>query len=128
MRRLLLSILILLYIVVSSGITVSFHYCMGKLSDLELITSTEQCSSCGQKQTSSHCCSTEAHFIKLAVDQNAEHLPVVDFTPAVLSLLSDMWGGILSPVTEKWSADVSTPPAFRQKEIPLFIYHCLLLI
>lgn len=129
MKRLFLFLLVVLYLVVSSGVTLSFHYCMGRLADLEWGITEDVCSSCGHKKTSSHCCSTEAHFIKLIVDQNAEHSPVMDFTPAILSLLPDLWGYFLPPVTEKnGTIDANLFFSFRRGEVPIFIYHCLLLI
>lgn len=129
MKRLSLFLLVILYLVVSSGITLSFHYCMGKLADWEWGAKEEVCSSCGHKHTSSDCCSTEAHFIKLIVDQNAEYSSVMDFTPAILTLLPDLWGYFLLPVTVKNGyAHLGLSHSFRQGEVPLFIYHCLLLI
>lgn len=129
MKKFLSTILVLFYIVVSSGIMMSFHYCMGGLADWKLGTAAT-CSSCGHKQgISSKCCSMETQFIKLIVDQNVEHAHAVDFAPLVLELLPDLWGNLFIPDTETgWTALFYPTDDFRKNEVPIFIQNCLLLI
>lgn len=79
MKKFILIILTLLYAVVSSGITVNVHYCMGRMADVEW-GSASACTMCGQKKTSD-CCKDEAHYIKLAVDQDVNHVVVTNLVP-----------------------------------------------
>lgn len=129
MKKYLSVILILFYIVVSSGIMMSFHYCMGGLADWEFGT-VATCSSCGHKQgISSKCCSMDTQFIKLAVDQNVEHAHAIDFTPLAFELLPDLWGTYIIPDTETgWISLLYPTDDFRKNEVPIFIQNCLLLI
>lgn len=85
MKKFILIILTLLYAVVSSGITVNVHYCMGRMADVEW-GSASACTMCGQKKTSD-CCKDEAHYIKLAVDQDVNHVVVTNLVPVVTELL-----------------------------------------
>ena len=90
MKKFILITLTLLYAVVSSGITINFHYCMGRLADVEW-GSASVCASCGEKKMTSHCCKDEAHYVKLAVDQDVNHVPVTNLLPAVTELLPVMY-------------------------------------
>lgn len=130
MKKYLSVILVLFYIVVSSGITMSFHYCMGGLADWEIGMIDTVCSSCGHKHgISSKCCSMETQFIKLALDQKDEHTQAIDFTPLILDLLPDWWGNhFISDTENRWTALLSPADEFRKSEVPIFIHHCLLLI
>ena len=121
MKKFILIILTLLYAVVSSGITVNVHYCMGRMADVEW-GSASACTMCGQKKTSD-CCKDEAHYIKLAVDQDVNHVPVVT------ELLPVLYAGFLSLEVEDTCQSFiafDSPP--KQTGVPLFVYHCTYLI
>ena len=67
MRRFLLFILAVLYLGVSSGFALNYHYCMGKLAEVSL-QYLDTCPSCGEAGTSHKCCSTETEYVKLSSD------------------------------------------------------------
>ena len=69
MRRFLLFILAVLYLGVSSGFALNYHYCMGKLAEVSL-QYLDTCPSCGEAGTSHKCCSTKTEYVKLSVDQD----------------------------------------------------------
>lgn len=127
MKKFILIILTLLYAVVSSGITVNVHYCMGRMADVEW-GSASACTMCGQKKTSD-CCKDEAHYIKLAVDQDVNHVVVTNLVPVVTELLPVLYAGFLSLEVEDTCQSFiafDSPP--KQKGVPLFVYHCTYLI
>lgn len=129
MKKFLSTLFVTLYIVMSSGIMISFHYCMGSLADWEFGT-LAHCSSCAHKDgLSCNCCSMQTEFIKLAADQKTEHTHVADFTPVVLDLLADLWENhLLSDVKEAQSLTFRLDSDFRRDEVPIFIHNCLFLI
>lgn len=68
MKKFIVTILAVLYLGVSSGATVHFHYCMGRLVEWGLISkSSEKCSKCGMKAGSTkNCCKKEKQQIKIS--------------------------------------------------------------
>nr|WP_320058261.1 hypothetical protein [uncultured Bacteroides sp.] len=128
MRKHLLTIFMLLYIVVSSGITINYHYCMGKLADVSLWQEAV-CPACGMKHDTHKCCSTDTKLIKLSLDQEVAHLSITDFVPSVTTLLFDIseWNSLLAP--EQYSIAYipqKSPPDCSS--VPLFIHNCTFLI
>ena len=80
MKRFLIVIFALLYIGLSSGITLTIHHCMGKLVEVG-IWQDETCNTCGAKHAHKSCCSTETQFIKISDDQNVDQLQVIKYVP-----------------------------------------------
>ncbi|MEO6490002.1 MAG: hypothetical protein ABIO04_08700 [Ferruginibacter sp.] len=66
MKKILLTILTVVYMTVSSGIAMEIHYCMGKRAGIEYFkTGGEKCGKCGMKEKRSGCCHDEHKFHKL---------------------------------------------------------------
>lgn len=129
MKKFLLIILTLIYATVSSGITLNYHFCMGRLADVEFLNYAETCSSCGEKKEPSHCCTNETQYIKLAVDQNVHPATTVALSPVVIELLAFAYEGLLAPEadeTTRVSLNSDVPPDYTS--IPLYIHHCTYLI
>lgn len=128
MKKFVLLIVTLLYAVVSSGITLNYHYCMGQLADVEMSDVTA-CASCGQKKQTSPCCSDTTQFIKLSVDQNVSQTSASVLSPAVIDLLPALSAEFnFQETAEATSVFVgySDPPECSDE--PLFIHHCTFLI
>ena len=89
MRRFLLFILAVLYLGVSSGFALNYHYCMGKLAEVSL-QYLDTCPSCGEAGTSHKCCSTETEYVKLSVDQDVANTLVQLSAPVAVVLLFDL--------------------------------------
>ena len=101
---------------------------MGRLADVEW-GSASVCASCGEKKMTSHCCKDEAHYVKLAVDQDVNHVPVTNLLPAVTELLPVMYSAFIPLEAESLRRSVASfnfPP--WQTDIPLFVHHCTYLI
>jgi hypothetical protein len=66
-KKLLLSILTIIYMTVSSGVAMEIHYCMGKRAGVDFYQSEkDKCSRCGMKEKKAGCCNDEHKFYKLA--------------------------------------------------------------
>lgn len=67
MKKLLLTIFAFIYLVMSTGLTVNYHYCMEKLVSSSLFSVEETiCSFCGMhKEDTKGCCKDEHRQIKL---------------------------------------------------------------
>lgn len=89
MKKIVVVIFTLLYIGVSSGITLNLHHCMNKLVDIALWDDST-CNSCGEKQQSHDCCSNKTQLVKIAVDQNVNQVQTLKYIPAAIALLFDI--------------------------------------
>jgi hypothetical protein len=75
MKRVLVLLLAVLYLVSGVGLTLRAHYCMGKLTGAAIErptqhSDTHRCSRCGmEKKRSNGCCKDEIKTLKSAPDQ-----------------------------------------------------------
>ncbi|MDE3248769.1 MAG: hypothetical protein KGO82_08930 [Bacteroidota bacterium] len=86
MKRSLVFILCLLYIVSSAGASLQLHYCMGKLAGWDLgAPASNHCQQCGmeKKAGKQHCCHDEQKWIKGATDQTANRNSIALQVPAL---------------------------------------------
>jgi hypothetical protein len=67
-KKTLASILAIIYLGVSSGVAMTIHYCMGKVSSIDLFHHSDKCGKCGMK-TSSGCCKDEFKLINTSLSQ-----------------------------------------------------------
>ena len=69
MKKVLVSILAVFYLVSSVGATVHLHYCMDKLINWSLLNGDgDKCAKCGMKKDGG-CCKDENKFVKNNIDQ-----------------------------------------------------------
>jgi hypothetical protein len=67
MKKILLSLLAVLYLGISSGIAMDIHYCMGKISQVKFYgKANSNCDKTGKKS----CCSEKYKFYKLSTAHN----------------------------------------------------------
>ena len=71
MKKGIAAILLVLYVAFSTGVVISFHYCMDDLDSLQLGTAkTEMCGKCGMhKDDANACCNDEVKIFKIQDDQ-----------------------------------------------------------
>ena len=73
MRKFVLSILSVFYLMSATGITIQLHYCMGQLADWDLgRKESKACGSCGMEKAApdkNDCCKDEHKFVKNNTDQ-----------------------------------------------------------
>ena len=78
MKKGIAAILLVLYVAFSTGVVISFHYCMNDLDSLQIgAAKTEICGKCGMHQEDANaCCNDEVKIFKIQDDQQA---PAVNF-------------------------------------------------
>src|SRR5215203_1085908 len=71
MKKGIAAILLVLYVAFSSGVVISFHYCMDSFDSLQLGASKfEVCGKCGMHvEDASGCCNDEVKIFKIQDDQ-----------------------------------------------------------
>jgi len=86
MKRIIASILVLIYFTVSTGLIVSMHYCMGKLDSTAIgFSASETCGRCGMETFDSDgCCRDEFKVVKLESDQLVAKVIEAGFHLAVI--------------------------------------------
>ena len=81
MKRSLVAIVTIIYFTISSGVVMNIHYCMGRVSSVELDNFSKKTHGCGKSENNG-CCKTELKIVKLEDAQKASyadfsiHIPV----------------------------------------------------
>lgn len=87
MKKMLLAILSCLYLLVTSGMQVQQHYCMGKLRSSTIgFHEAKTCANCGMEVGSNHCCHNKAQWLKVDDDHQAVFALGAIPTPFVMDL------------------------------------------
>lgn len=86
MKKLVSTILIILYLATSTGATVNIHYCMGEMYSVNLDHS-ENCGKCGMEKGEGDCCKDETRLIKVKdshkpIQQDFSFAPLYVIAPA----------------------------------------------
>ncbi len=130
-RRFLAFILILLYIGVSTGVAINYHYCMNKLAEVSLVMTDQHdsCSNCGTDESKDGCCSDEVRAMRISIDQNlTERISLNSSFMYVVAVLYDMQSLLLAKEVSSESVSQFSfyPPDLDRP--PLFIRNCTWLI
>jgi len=134
MKKVLVSILAVIYLATSMGATVHLHYCMGRLVSWGLTDHLgKSCDFCGMQKMGSSgecvvgmkdCCHEVSKQIKNGQDQKTaqEFFHLIKVMPAVAELPGRVWvdGPMLSPVL---SLPVSHGPPLVSA-VPVFLRNC----
>ncbi|HEV8079370.1 MAG TPA: hypothetical protein VGP43_01560 [Chitinophagaceae bacterium] len=83
MKKFLVTILAIVYLGVSSGVAMTIHYCMGKVSSVELLTHNDKCSKCGMK-AGTGCCKDDFKIFKLNDAHKLISNDINIFTPVAI--------------------------------------------
>lgn len=119
MKRLLTSILALIYFTISSGLVMSVHYCMGKISNVQVNQVADEHCICGmsKKETSSRgCCKTEYKMVKLEDVHKASNAAYDIQTP--VAIVSRQLSLLEIPVfhfSNKVYTDIHGPPLLSEQ-------------
>jgi hypothetical protein len=110
-KKFLLSILTFLYMMVSSGIALEIHYCMGQKAGVDFYHSKDdKCSKCGMKEKKGGCCNDEHKFYKLSDSHKNIHNELA-FSAGELLISNDH--GLYN-----WQLPVLNPHAFSHSHSP----------
>jgi hypothetical protein len=124
MKRVLVTILSILYIASATGATVHIHYCMGKFMSASLIRIAEdKCSKCGMKKTlQSGCCKDEHKTFNTSEHQLAKasfHFSHQQVCPSYVPVYSFRNYPVYATVVND-IAGVHAPP-FYWRTCPIYI-------
>ena len=128
MKKLLSSILIIIYLTLSLGMTLTIHHCLGKVSNTECGI-VDILHSCNQPLKEAGCCSNEIHLIKLTLDQKDLQLSAIDFSSTKELLFSNLWKApFIHNTLKSYEYIIANRITLQESKIPLYLFHCLLLI
>ena len=132
MKKLILTILAIVYITTSTGAAIHLHYCMGKLADWGFGHNlSKACGKCGMKKSDEKdngCCRDENKFIKNDTDQKKADIgfQLMQLTGVAITV------GFIE-ITAHHFADVSAANPFshappRTSSIAVYLRNCVFLI
>ncbi len=125
MRKLIVTLMLLLYVIPNFGINITVHYCGGKFSSLSLAgTSPENKCACGNKKMKQNCCQDKDFLLQFDDVQIQPSQNVVTFAksfkfPMVLPQ-TVQFEYDFCPLT--YNSDYFPPPPNNVKP-PLYLLH-----
>ena len=131
MKKFVVTILAFLYLSVTAGATVHFHYCMGKLADWGFWHSNDkQCGKCGMEKShekNNGCCKDEHKQVKLESDHKGTATYSLTELPSV-ALFDPAFElpDIKLPTVTEQNPLSHAPP--RSCDIAVYIRNCVFLI
>jgi hypothetical protein len=114
MKRLITSFIALLYFVISSGMVMNIHYCMGKVSSVQIDQLAATGCKCGKSKKEAapkSCCKTELKVVKIQDSHKAAVANYVVQAPVIE--LAEQAGFFQLPAfhtTERWYTPIHAPP------------------
>ena len=114
------------YLVLASGLTLSLHYCGGKLKSVSLFSCNED-GCCGSKMKSKDCCKNKTTFIKVKDTHNTSK--IAEIYSANTQLIAIVQTQLCnSPrIDEVYvTSNYYAPPVLYDK--PLYLKHRVLII
>lgn len=118
MKKIFVTIIVLAYFVVSTGIVVSFHYCMDRLQSVQLGDNhADNCGDCGMpKKGNKGCCKDEIKVLKLQISHTAPKAFTAGFSfiPALPVVPVNLLISPLFSSPQKTPSVAHSPPLGRQ--------------
>jgi hypothetical protein len=74
LKKTIIILLASFYLIIASGLTVSLHYCGGKLKEISFLNKDNDKGCCGKKKMSKDCCKDEVTYFKVKDDHNSSSL------------------------------------------------------
>jgi hypothetical protein len=123
MKKAVIAIFSMFYLLMSSGLAFTVHYCMGERDAVKLgAVKTKVCGRCGMEEKESKgCCKDEQHLVKIEDDQltvTATTVPTAFFCDAI-SPVSVLAGqpSYNEYLPEVFFSDTSPPPLIISRTI-----------
>jgi hypothetical protein len=123
LKKIVAILFLLVYGLSSTGATIQFHYCCGKLKTIKLTQVAQK--DCGMKHSApakKKCCDDKQIELKIKADQKAEQaVTFASWTPSILQqeLPIDLEQQVVSKAIVP---EVFAPPPLGE---PLYILHCV---
>jgi len=125
MKKGIAAILFVLYLAFSSGVVISFHYCMNDLDSLQLGTAkTEVCGKCGMHQEDANaCCNDEVKIFKIQDDQQSSAINFKFSAPdAVIASLPVFYEATLTNSAHQLFLNNHSPPISK---LDIYLQNCV---
>lgn len=132
MKKIIVTILALVYISTSTGAMLHMHYCMGKLADWGLShNKSKRCGNCGIEETekkNNGCCKDEQKFLKNDIDQKTTEsaFQLIQLMAVALTVSFVEITTINLPSVTEENPISHAPP--RSSGIAFYIRNCVFLI
>ncbi|MEO7310137.1 MAG: hypothetical protein ABIX01_07060 [Chitinophagaceae bacterium] len=127
MKKFTIALLATLYLIVTCGVSVNFHYCMGKLRGVDMgYSANDRCGKCGMStKKSSGCCHDEAQWHKVDDNHQLANASVNILAP-VIAIAQPLPFQTVSPLFYSLPAATSghSPPLLRSQS-DLGILYCV---
>src|SRR6187200_3244594 len=93
MKKGIAAILLVLYVAFSSGVVISFHYCMDSFDSVQLgATKSDYCGVCGMhKSEGNECCKDEVKIFKIHDDQQTSAIGFKFTSPNAVVVGLPLW-------------------------------------
>ena len=117
MKKGIAAILLVLYVAFSTGVVISFHYCMNDLDSLQLgAAKTEICGKCGMHQEEGNaCCNDEVKIFKIQDDQQVSAIGFKFSNPEAIITQLPVWEeALLTISTHQLFLNDRPPPLSKQ--------------
>jgi len=126
MKKFIIAIFAVFYLVVSSGFTLHMHYCMGKLADLGLFdVQKDKCNACGMpKSKTSACCKDEHRVVKFTHDQKSgdnSNIKIKQLTKLLPPMVEVGYSSVLFQTACKLHYNLPLP---HFRSAPVFLRNC----
>lgn len=117
MKKSIASILLILYVAFSSGVVISFHYCMDSFDSAYLgTTKSDYCGVCGMHKTEGNeCCKDEVKIFKIEDDQQTTGISFKFSSPDAIITTLPVWDNeSLINTTLRLFLNNHSPPLSKQ--------------
>jgi hypothetical protein len=127
MKKSLIILFASFYLIIASGLTVSLHYCGGKLKEISFLNHENDKGCCGKKKMSKNCCKDKITYFKVRDSHESSHLlktpvPSYKITDIALPIFEHNFSESVSAIILNYHA----PPVIYDN--PLYLKHRVLLI
>ena len=117
MKKGIAAILLVLYVAFSSGVVISFHYCMDSFDSLQFgAKKSDYCGICGMHKTNGNeCCKDEVKIFKIQDDQQTSAISFKFSSPDAVITALPAWDEIsLINPTHQLFLNTHSPPLSKQ--------------
>lgn len=115
MKKGIAAILFLFYFAFSTGVIISYHYCMDEFDSLQLgDKKTEICGKCGMHSDDMGCCNDQVKIFKIEDDQQAAAVNFKFETPVTVIEPLLTWNEIPVTSTYQLFTNNHSPPLSKQ--------------
>lgn len=128
MKKILIIVLSVFYLIIVSGITLNLHYCGGKFKHIALFDNADIDGCCGSKKKSKGCCKDKTTVVK--VEDNHQITKVAQVSNPTIHLIATVSTQLLfnCPITSgvTITSNYLVPPVLYDN--PLYLKHRVFLI